>query len=50
MIKQILDLLAIQDHFNQSEEIEIAKGKYEIPTTWTKGFKQIKRLMKWQKR
>jgi hypothetical protein len=27
-----------QDHFNKSELIEIAKGKYELPTNWN-GFK-----------
>jgi len=49
MIKQILDLLTSMNHFNQSEEIEIAKGKYEIPMTINKGLKQIKRIAKWQR-
>lgn len=42
----ILDLLMLDEHYNQSENIEIAKGKYELATTWTKGFKQIKREWK----
>jgi hypothetical protein len=50
MIKQLLDLLIIDDHFGQSEIIEIAKGKNELPNTLKKGFKQIKREIKWQKR
>jgi len=47
-MKEILDLLMQQNHYNQSELIEFAKGSNEIPTTWKKGFKQIKRL--WLKR
>jgi hypothetical protein len=50
MIKQLLDLLLSLDHYGQSEVIEIAKGKYELPNTFKKGFKQIKREIKWQKR
>jgi len=50
MIKPILDLLMQNEHYNQSELIEFAKGKQEIPTTWKKGFKQIKRELKWRKR
>lgn len=50
MIKKILDLLLVLDHYGQSEVIEIAKGKYELPITFKKGYKQIKRQIKWQKR
>jgi len=46
MIKHILDLLALDEFYGQSELIEIAKGKYEIPTTFKQGFKQIKRQWK----
>lgn len=49
MIKNIVLLLGQNNHFNQSELIEIAKGKNEIPTSFKKAFKQIKRLAKWQK-
>jgi len=49
MIKQIISLLMTIDHFNQSELIEIAKGRNEIPTTLHKGIKQIKRISKWRK-
>jgi hypothetical protein len=46
MIKQILDLLALHEHYGQSEAIEIAKGKYEIPTTFKQAFNKIKRQWK----
>ena len=46
MIKNILDLLALQEHYGQSENIEIAKGKYKLITTWRQGFEKIKREWK----
>lgn len=47
MMKQIMNMLMMGNHYNQSELIEIAKGKYEIPKSWKKGFEQIKREVKW---
>jgi len=49
MIKLILEMLQLDDHYGQSELIEIAKGKYEIPTTFKQTFKQIKREWKIKK-
>jgi hypothetical protein len=49
MIKLIIELLQLDEHYGQSENIEIAKGKYELNKTFKKGFKQIKRELKWQK-
>jgi len=46
MIQKILELLALDDFYGQSEIIEIAKGKNQIPKTWKKGIKQIKRQWK----
>lgn len=46
MIKHILDLLALDEFYGQSELIEIAKGKFERPKTFKKAFKQIKREWK----
>ena len=46
MIKNILDLLALHEHYGQSEVIEIAKGKYKLITTWKQGFENIKRQWK----
>jgi len=50
MLKQILELLQCTEHYGQSELIEIAKGKYELPATFKKGYTQIKREMKWPKK
>ena len=50
MIKNILELLNANEHYAQSENIEIAKGKYQIPTTFKIGFRQIKREIKWLKK
>lgn len=50
MIKTILDLLSSFDYYGKSEIIEVAKGKYELPTTFKKGFNQIKRNWKWQRK
>jgi hypothetical protein len=49
MIAQILNMLAGLDHYGKSETIEIAKGKYELPTSIKKGWNQIKRNYQWQK-
>jgi hypothetical protein len=46
MIKLILELLSTDDFYGVSENVEIAKGKYKIPTTWSSGFEQIKRVLK----
>jgi len=46
MIREILDLLALDEHYGQSEIIEIAKGKNQIPKTFKKALKQIKRQWK----
>lgn len=46
MIRQIIDLLNSLDHYGQSENIEIAKGKYELPSTFKMAFEQIKRQWK----
>lgn len=48
MIKNILDLLALDEFYGQSENIEIAKGKYQLADSFKKGLKKIKR--QWKKR
>ena len=35
MITDIIDLLQEQDYYKVSKEIDIAKGKYEIPSNWS---------------
>jgi len=44
MIKNIIDILNSENYYGVSERVEIAKGKYEIPTTWKMGWNKIKRL------
>jgi hypothetical protein len=44
MIKNIIDTLNSAPHYGISERVEIAKGKYQIPTTWRMGWNKIKRL------
>jgi hypothetical protein len=44
MIKDIIDLLNTSKHYGVSERVEIAKGKYEMPTTWKQCWNKIKRL------
>jgi hypothetical protein len=46
MIKNILELLSLDEHYGQSEIIEIAKGKYKLQTSWKSAFKQLKRQWK----
>lgn len=48
MVKNIVDLLQHSDYYGQGERIDIAKGRYELPTTWKETWKLIKRL--WLKR
>ncbi len=46
MIKNILELLSLHEHYRQSEVIEIAKGKYKLTTSWKQAFEKIKREWK----
>jgi hypothetical protein len=49
MIKGIIELLNTGNHYGVSERIDIAKGKYQMPTTWKDLWKYIKRTL-WQRR
>lgn len=46
MIKNILDMLKVDDFYGKSEYIDIAKGKYSIPKTPKEAYKQGKRKLK----
>jgi len=46
MIQNILNLLQFDEFYGKSENIEIAKGKYELPTTIKQALKQSKRQLK----
>lgn len=43
MIKNIIDLLAMDDYYGVSHEIDIAKGKYKTPTTFKEFWRMVKR-------
>ena len=46
MIKLILEMLQLDEHYGQSETIEIAKGKYQLPTSFSDNVRQFKRQIK----
>ena len=46
MISNILEMLKLTEHYGVSENIEIAKGKYQLPKTFKQAFEQIKRQWK----
>ena len=48
MIKNILDLLKYAK--GETENIQIAQGKYKLPTTLKEGYKALKQEIKWQKK
>jgi len=43
MIKNVIDLLALDEYYGVSEDIEIAKGKYEYITSWKAVWRKLKR-------
>lgn len=47
MIRNLIDLLNTSEYYGVSENVDIAKGRYEIPLTWKDAFKNIKRRI-WQ--
>lgn len=49
MIKNIIELLSIDDYNGISERVEIAKGKNELPNNWKDVFNKIKRHSKMKK-
>ena len=46
MIQNILDLLNANDFYGVSENVEIAKGKHELPNGWKDAFSKVKRHSK----
>ena len=50
MIKQILELLNSDEFYGQTENIEIAKGKYQLPLSIKEVMKQRKRAKAWRLR
>jgi len=50
MIKEIIQILNYTDYYGVSERVDIAKGKYQIPTSWAKIKNTLKRYLQWQKK
>lgn len=50
MIKNIIQMLSIDDFYAESEYIDIAKGRNEIVHTLKKTVKQIKRKQAWKRK
>lgn len=46
MIKNILDILPYAK--GETESIQIAKGKYQLPNTFKAAFQKIKKESKWR--
>jgi len=47
MLKNLITLLQLHEHYGISENIEIAKGKNEMITSFKKFKRQLKREIKW---
>jgi hypothetical protein len=46
MIKNILEMLSVTEYYGESENIEIAKGKYALPKSVKQVFEQTRREVK----
>ena len=49
MLKNILQLLQLHEHYATSQNIEIAKGKNELTSNFKIFKRQLKRYTKWLK-
>ena len=45
MIQEVIKALQAQEHYGYSNNIEIAKGKYELVTSWKDCKRKIKRIL-----
>jgi hypothetical protein len=50
MIALIIQLLEASEHYGQTENIEIAKGKYNLAITIKQGWKKAKRELMFNKK
>lgn len=50
MIEIILNMLAMDNFYNISEEIEIAKGKNKLPMGIREGYRKAIRRAKWSRK
>lgn len=44
MISKIIDILAVDDFYGETRKIDIAKGRYDLPTTWKSTKLLLKRI------
>jgi len=44
MIKNILEMLILDDFYGVSDRVDIAKGRYELTNTIKEGYEQGKRI------
>jgi hypothetical protein len=49
MINGIIDLLQLDNFYGISKHIDVAKGMYQIPKSFSDGTKQLKRIWKSKK-
>lgn len=47
MIKEIINLLIIDNHYNVSARVEFAKGRRELPLTINDFWAKLKRIWKY---
>jgi len=50
MITKVIEIVGSDKFYNVSERVEIAKGKYEMITSWKQAKQQIKRIYKCRKK
>ena len=50
MVRAIIEMLNYSDYYGISERVDIAKGKYEVPTTWKKIKNTLKRHLQWRRK
>lgn len=44
MIKNIIDILQVDDFYGVSRDVDVAKGLYQIPSNWKEYKQLIKRM------
>lgn len=45
-MKEIINLLIVNEHYGVSKNMDIAKGLYQLPYTWKELGRKVKRIIK----
>jgi hypothetical protein len=45
-MKEIINLLVVNEYYGVSKEMDMAKGLYQIPYSWKALWKKVKRILK----